>query len=226
MVEIFALSLSAAANPTLFAALMVMIVSNSAQRLMTGYLLGAYLTSIVSGLVIVFALSQSSVVGTTRNTLSPAVDLAAGFLLVVAGLVLRSGPHERVANWRQARREKKEEKGPPRWQRALDKGSPRVAFVVGMALSLPGASYLIALDLLHKLDLPTLPTVLCVIAFCLIQLILLEIPVIGFRVAPERTVAAIDRFRSWIGSDARKIVTRVALVVGALLVLRGILELL
>ena len=226
MVEAFAFSLSAAVNPTLFAALLVMLVSKNAQRLMTSYLFGAYLTSITIGLVIVFALPQSSAVSTSRHTLNPAVDLALGFLLIVAGIVLWSGPHDRVAAWSRERTEKEAEKGPPRWRRALDEGSPRVAFVVGMALSLPGASYLIALDLLHKQDLPTLASGLCVIAFCLIQLILLELPVLGFALAPNQAVTAVERFQGWISSDARKIATWAALVVGALLAVRGVLELL
>ncbi len=39
----------------------------------------------------------------------------------------------------------KEDKGPPRWQQALSKGSARTTFVVGALLTLPGASYLAGL---------------------------------------------------------------------------------
>jgi len=226
MGKFFALSLTSALNPTLFAALMVMLVSRNAERLMTGYLIGALFTGIITGLVIVFVLPQSSAVSTSRNTLSPALDLALGSLAILAGIVLDTGPHDRVSEWRQRRGEKEAEKGPPRWRRELDKGSPRVAFFVGVALSLPGASYLIALDILHKQDLPVVPTVLCVIAFCLIQLVLLELPVLGFVVAREQTVASVERFRSWVGRDARVIATRAAFIIGVLLVVRGVLELL
>jgi hypothetical protein len=144
MAKAFAFAFSAALNPTLFAALMVMLVSANAKRLMFGYLLGAYFVSITLGLVIVFALPQSSAVHTSRNTLSPAVDLALGLIAIVVGIVLAGGPRERVSEWRERRKQKQEEKGPPRWRRALDRGSPRVAFAVGVALSLPGASYLVA----------------------------------------------------------------------------------
>jgi cytochrome c biogenesis protein CcdA len=222
----FAFSLTAALNPTLFAALMVMLVSRNAQRLMTGYLLGAYLTSIVSGLVIVFALPDSSAVSTSKNTLSPALDLALGLLLIVAGLALWRAPHERIGDWRQARKEREAEKRPPRWRRALDEGSPRVAFVVGMALSFPGASYLIALGILHKHDLSPPATVLCVIAFCLIEMLLLEVPVLAFSVAPNRTVSAVERFQTWISRNIRSIAVWAPLGIGMLLVIRGVLELL
>ena len=51
-------------------------------------------------------------------------------------------------------------------------------------LSFPGASYLVALGLLHKEDLSTAATVVSVIAFVLIELILLELPLIGFAGGP------------------------------------------
>jgi hypothetical protein len=56
MGSFFALSLPAAASPTLVAAVGLMLLSESAKRLMFGYLLGAYLTTIGLGLVIVFAI--------------------------------------------------------------------------------------------------------------------------------------------------------------------------
>jgi Sap-like sulfolipid-1-addressing protein len=222
----FAFALSSAFNPTLFTAVMVMLYSARPRRLMLGYLFGAYTASITLGMVIVFALPDSDTVTTARNALTPAVDLALGLLALLIALVLGTGPHERVTERREKRKLKEQKKGPPRWRRALDTGSPRIAFVVGMALSLPGASYLIALELLHRQDLPTGGTALCVIAFCLIQMILLEIPVLGFALAPERTVSATEIFKNWISKDARRIAIWAALVFGVVLVGRGILELL
>ena len=109
----FAFALSAAFNPTLLAALMVMIYSARPGRLMLGYLLGAYTASITFGMVIVFALPDSSTVSTTRNTLSPAVDLGLGLLALLIALVLWTGPHERGTQRREKRKLKKQNKGPP-----------------------------------------------------------------------------------------------------------------
>src|SRR4051794_25533479 len=47
---------TAALNPTLFTATMVMLFAPEPRRLMSGYLVGAYTVSITLGLVIVFAL--------------------------------------------------------------------------------------------------------------------------------------------------------------------------
>ena len=224
MGDILALAISAAFNPTLFAATMVMLLSNNAKRLMLGYLLGAYLVSITLGLVIVFTLPNSSTVSTTRNTLSPALDLAFGLIFIVIAVVIGSGPHESVQSRREKQRLKKAEKGPPRWRRALDKGSPRASFAVGALLSFPGASYLVALDILHKQDLGAGAVTATVIAFCLIMLAILEVPLLGYAFAPEGTVEKIGRFKAWITGDARRIATTASFVVGALLLVRGAIE--
>ena len=80
MGQVILLSLTASLNPTLVGATTVMLLLPSPAKLMLGYLLGAYLTSITLGLVIVFSLSNSSTTNTTQNTLSPAVDIALGLL--------------------------------------------------------------------------------------------------------------------------------------------------
>ena len=58
-------------------------------------------------------------------------------------VVLGTDRHRGEADRRAARKDRKREKGAPRWQRALGKGSARVTFVVGAMLTLPGASYLL-----------------------------------------------------------------------------------
>ena len=130
MGHIFLLSLLAALNPVLVGASTVMLLLPNPKRLMLGYLLGALMTSITLGLVIVYALKGSSTVSTTQNTISPGVDLALGALLLVAAVVLGTGRDKQIAERRQARKGPKEEKGPPRWQQALSKGSARSTFVV------------------------------------------------------------------------------------------------
>ena len=119
MGQVILLSLTASLNPTLVAATTVMLPLPSPSKLMLGYLLGAYLTSITLGLVIVFTLSNSSTTNTTQNTLSPAVDIALGVIALAAAWFVQSGRHERLRERRRARQAAKPDKRPPRWQREL-----------------------------------------------------------------------------------------------------------
>jgi hypothetical protein len=224
MSSFFALSLPAAASPTLCAAVGLMLLSKNAKRLMLGYLLGAYTTSIGLGLVVVFAIPGSDATTTTKTTVSPALNVALGLLALAIALALRRGPSERIEERKEKRKEAQERKGPPRWQQALDKGSASAAYGVGAVLSLPGASYLVALDILHKQALSDGRTVLAVVAFCVIMLALIELPVLAFAVAPEWTPRTVKRFQAWIRRDGRKVAFWAALVVGVLLIVRGAIE--
>jgi hypothetical protein len=201
-----------------------MLLSENAKRLMLGYLLGAYLTTIGLGLVIVFAIPGSGTASTSRSAISPAWSVALGLIALVIALAVHRGPSERIEERRKKRKEEKEHKGPPRWQRALDKGSLWQAFAVGIVLSLPGASYLVALDILHRQDLSATQTILAVVAFCVIMLALIEAPVLSFAVAPDWTLRSTERFRAWIRRDARRIAFWASLLVGVLLIVRGVIE--
>jgi hypothetical protein len=110
--------------------------------------------------------------------------------------------------------------------RLLGKGDPRITFVVGMILSFPGVSYLAALHDMAKLNPGTVPTVLLVVGFCLMQQILLEVPLLGFIFAPEATQAKVTGFRSWMGRKGRSATVIGAAVIGAYLVARGVITLL
>jgi hypothetical protein len=226
MSRVFLFSLTAMLNPTLLAATTLMLLLPKPKQLMLGYLLGAMLTSITLGLVIVFALQGSGAVNSAKRTVNPAVDLAVGALLLVVAVVLGTGRQERVMDRRRRQKAAKEDKAPPRWQRALSAGSPRITFAVGVALTLPGASYLAALTAVSKLDYSTVETVLLVLMVNVIMLALLELPLIGFFLAPEWTTTAVQRVKNWFSRNALRAAVIGAAAIGSLLVTRGVVTLL
>lgn len=220
MADALAFAFTAALNPTLLAATMVMLFAADPRRLMTGYLLGAYTASISIGLVVVFALQDSGAVRTTRQTLSPAADVVLGLLLLLIAAVVGS---DRDRDERARRRG--ETQGAPRWRRALDQGSPRTAFLVGILLTLPGASYLVGMVRISEAHASTAATTIAVIVFCVIMLLLIEIPLLGFTVAPDATRRGVKRFTDWVSANARRLIARTAFVLGSLLLIRAAIEL-
>jgi hypothetical protein len=227
LASIFFLSLLAMFTPTLLAAVTVMMLLPNPKRLMLGYLLGAYTTSITLGLLIVFSLHGSDSVE-TAHTMGPIEDIVVGLLALLVAYVLGSGRDARLQERRRHRKEAKEgeEKKESLPERLLGRGSPRITFVVGVLLTFPGVSYLTALDRMAKLDAGVPETVLLVVAFCLIQQMLLELPLLGYAFAPDWTKDAVARFRAWLGRNGRKAGVTLAAAIGALLVLRGVIALL
>ena len=67
------LSLTASFNPTLVTVTTLMLLLPSPAKLMAGYLLGALMTSITVGLVIVFSLSNSAVKNTTEKDVAETI---------------------------------------------------------------------------------------------------------------------------------------------------------
>jgi Sap, sulfolipid-1-addressing protein len=224
MAQVLAFSLTAMANPTLIGVTTLMLLLPSPKKLMLGYLLGAYFTSITVGIIIVLTAENSGLVSSGKKTINPIVDLALGAILVVIGLVLRAGRDRPV---RERRAERKAQKPPktPRWQKVLSRGDPKIAFVVGALLTLPGASYLAALTSIAKLHPSTAGAVLLVIMVNLIMLALLEVPLLCFLVAPEWTPNAIERAKDAMRRRGRRILIRGFLIVGVLLIVRGVIEL-
>ena len=134
--SIFLLALLAMFTPALLAAVTVMMLLPNPKRLMLGYLLGAYLTSITAGLVIVFSLHESGSVSTAK-TLGPFEDIALGLVALLVAYVLGTGRDAPVQERRRRRQQAKEAAGKAResWpERMLGQGSARITFVVALRI--------------------------------------------------------------------------------------------
>lgn len=223
MGQIFLLSLTAALSPTLLAAVTLMLVLPSPKRLLLGYLLGAAMTSVTLGLVIVFFLDGSSRgTSTAKNTVSPAVDIALGLLILVIAFVVGTGRDTRRRARSERKRAAKADQPQPRWKQALSGGSARTTFVVGALLTLPGASYLAGLSNIAKEDASTPATVAMVLGFNLVMLMLLELPLLGYTIRPEWTKRAVDRFNMWLSRNGGRAALTGGVVIGIVLVARGV----
>ena len=226
LVSIFVSALAATLNPSLLAAVTVMLLSSHPKTLMLGYLLGAYTTSFAVGLVVVFELHGSGALTSSRHTLSPAADIVIGAVAVVVALALATDRDAPLRRWRAQRRERRASRSArpeqPSWQeRMLSKGSAKITFVVGALLSFPGITYLNALRHIVALNAPALAAVALVVFFCVMQQLLLEAPLLGYVFAPDWTRVAVARSRAWLQRRGRLIMVVVIAALGVVLIVRG-----
>jgi len=220
--RVFLFALTAALNPTLLTATTVMLLLPSPKRLMLGYLAGAYTTGIIVGVAIVEWLHNSGVVSTTKHSVAPGIDFALGLIALIAAYAIWRGEVARLRERRRLKRGEKPKKT-PRWQQALSGGTARTTFLIGLVLSFPGASYLASLTELSRQNLGPAENVLVVVAVNVVMLVLLEVPLIAFAVAPDWTPAAIERFRDWMSRSGSKVIVILLTAVGVALILRAIL---
>lgn len=114
------------------------------------------------------------------------------------------------------------EKGPSKVEQLLGRGSARVTFALGVVLTLPGVAYLAALHDLQQLGYSAAGKILVIVGFNVMLLLLIEIPLVGYFVAPERTVAEVQRFRAWLGRRGRRMAVVAFVVIGVFLLARGV----
>ena len=227
MGDIFLLSLVAAANATLLAAVTVMLFLENPKRLLLGYLAGALLVSLTIGFVIVFVVHDSGATETAQSSLSPSMDIALGAIFLLVAYVLGSARDERLRERRNAKKGRSDaadaEKGPSKVEQLLGRGDARITFAIGVVFTLPGVAYLAALHDLQQLEYGAAGEILVILGFNIMLLALLEIPLVGYLVAPERTVVEVQRFRTWLTRSSRRIAVVGAAGIGAILLARGLI---
>lgn len=221
MFDIFLLSLVAAANATLLAAVVVMLYLPEPKPLLLGYLAGGLLVSLAIGFVIVFAVHDAGTEASAQSTISPSVEVALGTIFLLVAYVLGGGHDQRIRERRRAKRPPVE-KGPSKVEQLLGRGSPRVTFALGVVLTLPGVAYLAALRDLQGLGYGPFAEALVIVGFNVMLLILLEVPLVGFFVAPERTVVEVERFRSWLARRGRRAAVVALVAIGLFMIARGL----
>ena len=226
MGHVFVFALTAIFNPTLLAAVTLMLTLSNPRRLLSGYLLGALITSVTCGLLLVFLLPGSSTASTTKHTINPIIDFTLAVLILLIVIRVGRGRDQRRRAWREHRREKAMNKPPPRWKRALNKGSARDTFIVGILLSFPGASYIAGMDELSKQHISAFATVIAVLVFNLIMFLLLEIPLLAYAISPESTEAGVQRFSDWLTRNGGRIALIGASAIVIFLFIRGTITLL
>lgn len=218
--EILLLALLAMFFPALLAVVLVALRARHPQLLLASFLAGGLLSAITVGLVIVFSLQDASVDSTSSSRLDPVVYIVFGALSLLAAWVVRR-KQLLVKKEKDPDVAEAEEK-PDRLERALDRGAP-YAFVAGILLcAIPGFSALVAMKDIAQLGYSTTATAAVVVGFYLIMFAFIELPLIGFSVAPEQATAKAVAFNAWLDRNANRLATGVLVGLGVFLIVRGI----
>ena len=155
------------------------------------------------------------------------VDIVIGALAVAVAWAMATGRDQRMRD-RRKRRAAAASASPSRdpWsKRVIAGGSPGKIFLAGMVLSLPSFYYLAALTDIAAGDHSSAGELGLILLFTVIQFVLIEVPLVGYLAAPERTRAKVDAFNTWFNTHLRQIGEVVAAGIGIYLIVRGIIDL-
>lgn len=221
MLNVLILAIASAIAPTIVAVVLVVLRTPHPRRLLTAYLVGGMLASIAIGAVIVTSLNELDLVSGESPAADPIVNFTVGALALLVAIVLATNRDAPLEERRQRRRAGRPARDP--WSaRMLGRGTAPIAFAVGVALNLPGAFYLVALKDIAQGQQGTGAQLFAIVLFNLIMFSLVEIPLLGYSLAPERTQADVEALNAWLSRHARQIVTATAALVGLYLIGRGL----
>jgi hypothetical protein len=223
MGQVFLIAVVSALDAGLLTAAVVLLGRPQPARQLGAYLIGGMGFSIIIGLLIVLTLHGSNLrIG--RST-KGAIEVSAGALLLVFAAFEWSG---RKLQWH-PRRTRKRDVDPSGRQslrdRALGQDSLWIAWAAGALYSAPGAYYLAGLALLAKQNVSATAIVLAVLGFNLIQFALIELPLIGLVVVPDRARSLTEKLNHWMTAHRRTVIVILTGVIGTYLLISGISDL-
>lgn len=174
------------------------------------FLGGGFLMGLSVGVAVLFVVESR--LPKSANFTLPKVQIAIGTLALLTAAYLaatKGRPHT-----------------PPVWLiRLLDDRSLWVAGVAGLGIALPSLDYLAALAVIAAGAAGAATRLTALLMFNVVAFTLVEIPLLAYLVAPERTHAAMTRLHHWIRARRRREVAALLAVVGTVLLGVGLLAL-
>jgi Sap-like sulfolipid-1-addressing protein len=172
------------------------------------FLCGGFVMGISVGLVVLFVF-RPSLLGSPHFTL-PKVQIGIGVLALLAAAVVATN----VLAGRFGR---------PTRAGALLKGrSLWVAAAAGLGIALPSVDYLAALAVILASGAAATTQVGALLVFNVVAFALVEVPLMAYLLAPEKTRASMTRLNDWIRSRRRREVAALLAAVGCVLVAVGL----
>ena len=233
MWTVIALGLAAAVDPELLAVVVVALTREKPKPLLRACYLASLTVSVACGVAIAAVFqSHGTVAGSSSDGVSPTAYIIVGaFGLLIAifaatrvGRELLGADHPRL---HRPRRGKQSEAGATervktKARDGLRRGSVPVAVVVGVTIGIPGALDLVAFGYIAKHDYSALAAGVLIVTFVLIKLLLMDVPILSYAIAPERTASRVEAFSDWMHVHKIQVIAAIAGLVGVVLIGKGV----
>jgi hypothetical protein len=207
------LALLAALSPTALLIAAVYLGSANPRRTAFFYLVGATTMSLVMGVVLLAVLRSADLSRPDEHTPRYGLRLGLGVLLLVAGLVIAR---------RKPRPVDPEKPSQGLLSKLVSRPAPLSAFLVGLLVFAPGASFLAALQVIATARASIELTVLAIGIVVVINVLLVWVPIVLHVIAPDRTSRYLIGFNGWLRAHSRILLVSVLFVVGGIMLGNGI----
>lgn len=171
------------------------------------FLATAAATTLAIGFAVVLALGSSGIENTHKHrTVPPALDVALGLLILAGALFVARRPA----------------RGPKKKRREAGLAA---VIVLGVVVGSPSPLYLASLHSIAKGNPSAAIATVDVLMIAALVLLLAELPIVMFLLAPERSTAVLEATNAWLGRHGRVIGVTAACAVGCYFVVIGVVHL-
>jgi hypothetical protein len=184
------------------------------------FLAGGFAMGTTVGLIVLFVLRPA--LGSAHFTL-PTVQIVVGAVLLINAALVASGLRVgRGDDGFAGLASRRLEPLATRTRQLLNGRSLRTAAVAGLGIALPSVDYLAVLALIVASGAAATVQVGALLVFNVVAFGFVEIPLICYLVAPDRTRAALSELQDWLRTRRRRAVIILLTVVGCVLLAAGL----
>jgi threonine/homoserine/homoserine lactone efflux protein len=150
---------------------------------------------------------------TTPSRTASAIEVVLGLLLLVGSFRAYRRPRQQTKS-----------QSPPKWLDRIDRTHWALGLAVG-AFMLSFALTLAAMAEILKAHVGVLDAAVACLVFALTSIVTIAAPVVVVLVAPDRSAQVLATWKTWLLQHARSIALILLIVIGVLLIVRGVYDL-
>jgi Sap-like sulfolipid-1-addressing protein len=208
-------ALLAAISPTALLVMAVFLGSESPRRIALLYFVGAALMTVVMAVTVLLVLRATGMNQPREHTPRYGLRLGLGIVALAAG----------AAAAVRARRAAPAAGKPGMVSRLTSRPRPVTAFLAGLLLFVPSASFIAAVQVIATANASTEATVAAMLIVIALTATTVWLPLIAYLATPEATTRALRNANGWLVAHGRTVVVYGLAVAGVILVVNGALNL-
>ncbi len=209
LLEATGLAFLAALSPTALLVTAVYLGSDRPKLIGALYLAGAVIMSLVMGVVILLVLRNAGLSHADQRSPRYLLRLVLGILLLAAAILVAR------------RRPTRDPQQQGLMSRITQRPAPVTAFLAGVLIFAPGATFLAALQVIATAQASVELTVIAVVIVVVINVLLVWLPIVFYLAAPEVTTRYLGAFNGWLRANGKAISVAVLIIAGVFLIANG-----
>jgi hypothetical protein len=207
----------ASVSPTALLVMAVYLSTANPRTMALFYVAGALIMTVATGVALLVVIRITGL--NLPRGHDPRFGLRLGLgVLAVAGAVFSTVRKPREPAPDQQRR-------PGFLARLMARPSPRIAFVTGLLLFAPGATFIAAVQVVATSNASVPLIVLALAIVVTLTALVVWLPLIGYLAAPDATTRRLALLNGWLRAHGRTVVVYALGVAGAVLIVNGALGL-